>query len=315
MRLADPSDTSGVFIVVRDEGGGPGRDAGGVAAAGANAGENAATGAVAAATSNSSPADRPRPPGVSTAAVPFEQWCRRAMAHLATALYDPERAPAARVTWGAVCSAAPALAAHARWSEQTLLETEASIRTMARDGPDLGLERALCEAKLRYHRRCERAAVALAHWSAVTRELCSASALLGAHAQCVKTHLDGERAWLCRCAAAATAGEGEAASESLHWRDPLLSIVTLEYESSLRASRAACDAQWQSVPRHPPRHPEAEAARAHGPLAVNQRSVQVARYTVNSEISFEATALAAALAIYTAVEAAVGARPPWHIGP
>jgi len=318
MRLADDLGALGASIVVRDEGGGTGRGAGGdaVAAAGANPGENAAAGAGATlATSIASPADRPRPPGVSDVAVPFEQWCPRAMAHLAMALYDPERAPAACVTWGAVRSAAPALAAHARRSELALLETEAAILQMARDGPNPELERALGEAKLRYHHRCERTAAALTRWSAVTRELCSASALLGAHAQCVKTHLDDERVWLCRCATSATAGGSKAASESLHWRDALLSIVTLEYESSLRASRAACDTQWQSVPRRPPRHPEAEAAQAHAPPVATPRSVQVARYAVRSEVSFEATALAAALAIYTAVEAAVGARPPWHIGP
>jgi hypothetical protein len=243
--------------------------------------------------------------------VPFELWCPPAMAQLAMALYDREQAPAAHALWGAARSAAPALAAHARRSELALLDVEATLLQSARDEPDLELERALGAAKWRYHSRCERAAAALACWSAVTRELCHASVLLGDHARAVKAHLDEECTRLCRCADAATAGGGEAAAESLHWREPLRSIVRLEHESSLRAARAACDAEWRRMPRQPPRHNEAEATRDLPPM--NPRSVHIARYMRRSDASFEAAALTAALAIFVAVEGAVGARPPWHL--
>ena len=143
---------------------------------------------------------------------------------LALALFDPAHAPAARAAWGPVAHAAPALAHHTRRSQHALAEAEAAVHAIAGGigaGVDAELERALGLAAGQYHRRCERAGATLARWSAVTRELRSSSVLLATHMRSVEAHLAAERTRLRRCAHAATAGGGELAAESLHWREPL----------------------------------------------------------------------------------------------
>ena len=246
-------------------------------------------------------------------AVAFGRWCPRAMACLALALFDPTHALAAHAAWGPVVRAAPALARHARRSQQALAEAKDAVHTAAGGigaGADAELERALVLATGRYRQRCERADATLARWSAVTRELRSSSVLLATHMRSVEAHLAAERTQLRRCAHAATAGGGEQATESLHWREPLHALVELKYEQSLRTARGACDVEWGRVPRDAG-HTE-WPAKWPAEWPDNVRSVHIARYMRRSDECFEAATLTAALAIYAAVDECIGAPAPWH---